>query len=157
MGLREVRQNIRDTVFYYEDGIYLVFRVMIGLLWFLHGFSKMQGIFAGKTVLLTSAGTNAILIPGMDQAINLIWFAGVFQFFGGLFIMFGLLTRIASIFGIATMGWAFLISHTPTSLNPTSGGGEMALLYLLLLLMTLINGTKKFGLDNLFFRERKRR
>ena len=62
----------------YNDYFYLVFRVLIGLGFLLHGGQKLFGIFGSK---------------GTADLFSLMGLAGVIEFFGGLLIIFGLFTK----------------------------------------------------------------
>ena len=75
-------------------------------------------------------------------------------FFGGLFIALGLLTRLAAFFGIADMIGAWTFSHLKKGIIPILNGGELSALFFSAFLILLVWGTKKWGLDNVFFKRK---
>ena len=121
-----------------EDKFYFAFRVLIGLLFVQHGAQKLFGAFGATPV----------------EYISLFGLAGFIEFFGGLLIAFGLFTRIAAFFGIADMIGAWVVAHLPQGYIPILNGGELSALYFAAFLVLLAWGTKKWGLDEIFFKKR---
>ena len=117
-----------------EDYFYFAFRVLVGLMFMQHGAQKLFGAFGGTAV----------------QYISLFGLAGFIEFFGGLMIAFGLLTRLAAFFGIATMLGAWAIVHIPKGFVPIVNGGELAAMFFAAFLVILVKGCGKAGLDNYF-------
>mgnify|MGYP001582616389 CR=1 FL=1 len=120
----------------YEDHFYLVFRIFVGLMFAQHGAQKLFGLLGGKRVELFS----------------LFGLAGVIEFLGGILIAIGLFARVAALFGAFTMLGAWFISHIKNGWIPIINKGELALLYFAAFLIILVYGSKKFGLDNKFFK-----
>ena len=112
---------------------YFVFRVMVGLLFFQHGVQKLFGALGGQQV----------------EIFSLLGLAGIIEFFGGLMIALGLLTRYAALFGIFDMLGAWFIAHAPQGWIPILNQGELALLYLASFLIIIVYGARKWGIDNL--------
>jgi len=110
----------------HRGSIYLVFRIMVGLLFMQHGAQKLFGAFGGQPVAIFS----------------LLGVAGIIEFFGGLLITFGLFTRIVALFGIADMIGAWFIGHVKNGWIPIVNKGELALLYLAAFLIIFIYGQK---------------
>ena len=73
------------------------------------------------------------------------WAAAASEFFGGLFIAMGLLTRPASLFAGVTVGVALFIRHAADPFEAK----EKALLYLLALACLLFTGAGRFSIDGL--------
>lgn len=117
-----------------EDYFYFVFRVFFGLLFMTHGLAKVG--LMGKPAM-----TGLMLVVGIGELLV------------GLGVLFGLFTRLSALGGAFIMIVAFFKAHMPTSINPASGGGEMALLFLFGFLVILALGYKKWGLDGLFKKE----
>ncbi len=120
----------------YEDYIYLVFRVFVGLMFAQHGAQKLFGLLGEKQV----------------ELISLFGLAGVIEFFGGILIAIGLFTRIAALFSAFNMLGAWFVSHIKNGWIPIINKGELALLYFVAFLIILVYGSKKFGLDSKFFK-----
>src|SRR3989338_6642327 len=121
----------------HQDLFYVVFRVLVGLLFFQHGAQKLFGLFGAK---------------GSVELFSLMGLAGTIEFFGGLAIALGLLTRLSALFGIASMAWAYFlfhmdISNIPDGLVPIMNKGQLALLYLAAFLVIFAYGAKKFCLE----------
>jgi len=98
----------------HSDKLYFAFRVLIGLLFSIHGAQKLFGIFGGTKV----------------ELLGLIGAAGVIEFTVGIALVLGVLTRVASVFGGVTMLVAYLMMHAKNGWNPLVNSGELALLYL---------------------------
>jgi|SRR3989338_5520785 len=118
---------------------YLVFRIIVGVLFLMHGLMKF-GFFGGKAI----------------GAFNLFMLAGIFEVIIGPLIILGLFTRIASVIGAIEMFVAFFYMHanilgkfgaTPINLNPFTNGGEIALIFFAIFLVTGALGGKKFSAD----------
>lgn len=120
-----------------EEYFYLVFRVLVGLLFAQHGLQKLFGFLGGQKVELFS----------------LFGLAGVIELLGGLFLVFGLFTRISALVGVIEMSAAFFIAHVPQGIIPIMNRGELALLYLACFLVIFVYGSRKFGVDNSLTKE----
>ena len=118
----------------YSDGLYTVFRIGIGMLFFMLGVQKLFGVWG---------------MPGGSAAFGtLIWFAGAGEFLIGLALIVGVLTRLASFFGVIEMAVAYVMGHAMTGgWNPAVNQGTPALLFLLAFLVTLAYGAGKASLE----------
>ena len=115
----------------YENHLYFVFRVLIGLLFMQHGAQKLFGMFGFQSVPLTS----------------LFGLAGIIEFFGGLAIALGFFTRLAALISALEMGVAYFMVHIPNGLVPILNQGELALLYFAAFLAIMVYGARKWGLE----------
>jgi len=121
----------------YGDNLYVVFRIGIGVLFFMFGIQKIFGLW-GMPGGAASFGT-------------LIWFAGMGEILIGLGVTFGVLTRLASLFGVIEMIVAYLMGHVAVGgWNPAVNMGAPALLFALAFLVTLSNGAKKASIELAF-------
>lgn len=118
-----------------EDSVYVVFRVLVGLMFMQHGAQKLFGAFGGTAV---------------ENYISLFGLAGFIEFFGGLFIAVGLFTRLSAFLGAATMVGAWIRVHIPRGLIPIENGGELAAMFFVAFLIILSRGSGKKALDNFF-------
>ncbi|MBS3121341.1 DoxX family protein [Candidatus Woesearchaeota archaeon] len=125
----------------YSDWLFLVFRVVVGLMFAVHGAQKFGIIGNGS-------------ISGFAAAFGFpVWLAvvaGLVELVGGLFIALGLFTRIAAVFTSIMMIAALAIAHFPKGWNPFTNGGELALLYFAAFLVLVGYGGGKFSLTKLF-------
>ena len=115
----------------HKENIYLISRVLIGLLFLQHGIQKLFGLLGGKQV----------------ELISLIGLAGIIEFFGGVMIVLGLFTRFAAFIGIVDMIGAWFKGHIANGWIPIINKGELAVLYLAVFLLILIIGSGKLSLD----------
>ena len=122
----------------HHDKLYVVFRVIVGLLFFVHGAQKLFGWFGSK---------------GAVQLMSMFGAAGVIETVAGLAIAVGLFTRLAALIGGLEMISAYFIAHYPKGILPYENGGELALLYLAAFLIVLINGNGKANLEKAIFRK----
>ena len=118
----------------YGDSLYVVFRVSIGVLFFLFGVQKMLGLWG---------------MPGGPAAFGtLVWFAGVAELLIGAGIALGIFTRLASLFGMIEMAVAYVMFHALVAgWNPMVNMGTPALLFLLAFLVTFAYGAGKASLE----------
>lgn len=117
------------------DSLYVVFRAGIGALFFLLGIQKIFGLWG---------------MPGGPAAfLDLVWFAGIFELMIGAALVFGVLVRLASFFGVMMMAVAYYIGHVATSgsWNPAENFGIAALAFGLAFLATLAQGARKASLE----------
>ena len=114
----------------------LLLRLSLGGLMLPHGFNKLLN-FAAKS----PAFSDPFHIGG-PASMSLTIFA---EFFCAIFILLGLMTRLASIPLIIAMSVAVFISHH----GQVFGDGEKAALYLAGYLALLFSGPGKFSMDRL--------
>ncbi|SMF40855.1 putative oxidoreductase [Tistlia consotensis] len=126
----------------------LIVRVTVGFLLIPHGSQKLFGLFGGGGLegtaqFLASTG----FTPGLFWAVLI----GCTEFFGGLCLVLGLLTRPAAAAVTVFMAVA-VFHHWPVWFWP-QGGLEMPLLWGLMALSILIRGGGRFSLDAAIGRE----
>jgi len=90
--------------------LYLLFRVLVGLLFLQHGLQKIFGMLGGNA----------------QDALTLMWGVGLVELLVGLFIAFGLWTRLAALVGAVVMVAAYIKAHL--GFPPITTGGELAAL-----------------------------
>jgi putative oxidoreductase len=118
----------------YKEGIYVIFRISLGTLFFMLGMQKIFGIWG---------------MPGGPAAsLTLVWFAGIFELMIGSALMFGVLTRLAAFFGVIMMLVAYYIGHvTSGGWNPAQNMGMAALVFGLAFLMAFVHGAGRLSLE----------
>jgi putative oxidoreductase len=126
----------------FTDLSLLAIRVVAGVAFVLHGWGKIQNPFGWM-------GPDAFA-PGLFQAL-----AAISEFGGGLALMVGLLTPLASL-GIASTMVVAVYSHAVMWDHPFvgSGGGpsyELAALYLCLSVLLIAIGPGRFSVDRAIF------
>ncbi|NLY03052.1 MAG: DoxX family protein [Rhodopirellula sp.] len=122
----------------------LVLRLVMGAAFVLHGWPKIQNPFGWM-------GPEAPF-PGI-----LIALAALAEFGGGLALIVGLLTRLASLGIISTMVVAIGMVHVPKGDPFVSQGGaswELAAVYLACAILFLLLGPGRVSLDAVLFGKR---
>ena len=104
-------------------------RLGLGTIFIAHGAQKLFGWFGGYGLEATGQWMDSIgLAPGYWMALA----AGSAEFFGGLLIVLGLLTRAAALSAVATMIVAIVSVHLANGFFMSNNGYEFALALLLM-------------------------
>ena len=124
----------------------LVLRVVLGVIMIPHGMQKLFGAFGGPGLEKTAAFFSSVgLTPGSFWA----WVAALVELGGGIFLVIGLLTRVAAFLVAVEMATAILKVHAPKFF--VSGGGmEFALALAAVAASVLILGGGDFSVDRVF-------
>lgn len=109
-----------------------VFRIVIGLLFALHGTSKLFGWPA------TQMGKIAV---GTWP----YWWAAIIELLIGLLVLTGLFARLAALVGSGEMAFAYFTEHQPQGFWPIQNGGELAVLYCFAFLLIAFAGAGAFA------------
>lgn len=126
----------------------LALRVPVGIIFMAHGAQKLFGWFGGYGLEGTGGWMESIgLAPGFLMAL----LAGSAEFFGGLFILLGLLTRPAAIALSFTMVVAIFSVHFANGLFMSNNGYEFGLALLAASVSLAFSGAGKIALDNALF------
>lgn len=122
----------------------LALRVPVGIIFIAHGAQKLFGWFGGYGLEGTGQWMASIgLGPGMLMAL----LAGSAEFFGGLFILLGLLTRPTAIALAFTMVVAIFSVHFENGLFMSNNGYEFGLALLAASVSLAFSGAGKAALD----------
>src|ERR1700740_1131108 len=132
-----------------NDAAITVLRVVLGIVFFAHGAQKMLGWFGG----FGFSGTMNFFTGTMHIPAPFAFLAIAAEFFGGVGLVVGLLTRIAA-FGIGvTMLVAIVIVHSAFGFfmnwfgTQRGEGYEYALLVLAMTTFLMIRGAGAFSVD----------
>ncbi len=118
----------------YGEYHYFVFRVLVGLMFFLHGFGKLSGAKAAPLM-------------------SLMGLAGVLELLIGLGVLVGFLTRLAAFGGAIVMLVAYFKVHAFTALSPLANGGELAVMYFVAFLVLMVYGNGKWNLEKVLLKK----
>lgn len=122
----------------------LALRIPIGIVFMAHGAQKLFGWFGGYGLEGTGQWMASIgLGPGMLMA----FLAGSGEFFGGLAILLGILTRPAAAVLSVTMLVAIFAVHFEHGLFMSNGGYEFALALLAASVSLMMSGAGKLSID----------
>ena len=125
----------------------LALRIPIGIILIAHGSQKLFGWFGGYGLEGTGQWMASIgLTPGYLMALM----AGSSEFFGGLFLLLGLLTRPTALVLSFTMIIAIFSVHIGNGLFLANNGYEFGLALLAATVSLAVSGAGKFAIDNLF-------
>ncbi|MAD73301.1 MAG: DoxD-like family protein [Rheinheimera sp.] len=124
----------------------LALRIPVGIIFAAHGAQKLFGWFGGYGLEGTAGWMDSIgLSPGMLMAL----LAGAAEFFGGLALVIGLLTRPAAAALSVAMLVAIFAVHFQNGLFMANNGYEFGLALLAASVSLLFSGAGKFSIDNL--------
>ena len=140
---------LRRLIHTREDHLLTLLRICLGLIFFAHGAQKMLGWFGGYGF----SGTMGFFTKMMHIPAPFAVLAILAEFFGGLGLIVGALTRIAA-FGIAiNMVVATLMVHAPNGffMNWTGQqkgeGFEYHLLAIAIAIVLMVRGAGAFSVD----------
>ena len=124
----------------------LALRIPIGIIFMAHGAQKLFGAFGGYGLEGTGQWMASI---GLEPGYLMALMAGSAEFFGGLFILLGLLTRPAAAVLTLTMIIAIASVHLANGLFMANNGYEFGLALLAATVSLLLSGSGKVSVDSL--------
>ena len=132
-----------------DDTSTAILRLVLGIIFFVHGAQKMLGWFGGYGF----SGTMGYFTGTMHIPAAFAFLAIAAEFFGGIGLILGFLTRIAA-FGVATnMVVAILMVHQANGFfmnwngNQKGEGYEYHLLVLAITAFLMVRGAGAFSVD----------
>lgn len=130
-----------------ESGFFtLALRVPVGLVFMAHGAQKLFSWFGGYGLEGTGQWMSSI---GLEPGYLMAMLAGSAEFFGGLFILLGLLTRPSAAVLALTMLIAIFAVHFQNGLFMANNGYEFALSLLAVSVALTFSGAGKLAVDNI--------
>ena len=123
---------------------YPLIRFITGLILMPHGAGKLFGWFGGRGIEGTAAGFAKM---GLEPALPLAYVVGMTEFFGGLLIAIGLLTRPAAIGVVVIMAVAVFQVHLKNGFFWFNGGYEYPLLWGVVALAIVFCGGGSISFD----------
>ncbi|MFC4654999.1 DoxX family protein [Rheinheimera marina] len=124
----------------------LALRVPVGVIFAAHGAQKLFGWFGGYGLEGTGGWMDSI---GLSPGILMAFLAGAAEFFGGLALILGLLTRPAAAALTVAMLVAIFSVHIQNGLFMSNNGYEFGLALLAASVSLLLSGAGKASVDNL--------
>lgn len=124
----------------FEPYIYAIMRMVIGLLFMLHGTQKMLGFPASA-----QPPRPLDLMGGIAGGIELV---------GGFLILIGLFAGFAAFLSSGLMAFAYFIAHQSRGILPIQNGGEPAVIYCFILLYIAARGSGVWSVDSLLNRNK---
>jgi putative oxidoreductase len=115
----------------FEPVAFTLLRVIFGFLYACHGAQKLFGVLGGQAQL-----HNRLMLVG-----------GAIEFFGGVLIAIGLLTRIAAFISSGEMAFAYFSVHAKGGFFPIMNHGELAVIYCFVALFIACHGAGQFAIQ----------
>ncbi|MBH0080409.1 DoxX family protein [Pseudoalteromonas sp. NZS11] len=128
----------------------LILRVPVGLILAAHGAQKLFAWFGGYGLEGTGQWMASI---GLEPGYWLAMMAGSAEFFGGIALAIGLLTRPAPVVAGFTLLIAIFSVHISNGLFMANNGYEYALTLLVVTVVLAIQGAGSFSLDNVLVKK----
>ena len=128
----------------------LLLRVPVGLILAAHGAQKLFGWFGGYGLEGTGQWMASI---GLEPGYLMALLAGGAEFFGGLALALGLLTRPAALVSAVTMLVAIFAVHFSNGLFMSNNGYEYALSLFAVTLALTIQGGGRLSLDSVLLKQ----
>ncbi|MCG9595699.1 DoxX family protein [Vibrio sp. Isolate25] len=122
----------------------LALRIPVGIIFMAHGAQKLFGWFGGYGLEGTGQWMASI---GLGPGVLMAFLAGSAEFFGGLLILLGMLTRPASVALAFTMLVAIFSVHFENGLFMANNGYEFGLALMAASISLALSGSGKAGLD----------
>ncbi|MBI2882287.1 MAG: DoxX family protein [Candidatus Methylomirabilis oxyfera] len=122
----------------YSELIYVVMRLVVGLLFACHGAQKLFGVLGEASQL-----SNPLMLA-----------AGVIEFAGGLLVALGLWARYAAFIASGQMAVAYFMAHAPLGFWPILNAGELAVLYCFVFLFIASKGSGSWSVDGIVGKKR---
>ncbi len=111
------------------DTLYVVFRVLVGILFLQHGMQKVG------------------LLEGNFAVEGLLGFVGLCELVGGAAVFLGVVTRLVALLGVIELVAAYVTQHMQSGLLPIVNRGELALLYVAAFAVLFAHGAGKWSLE----------
>ncbi len=134
-----------------------IIRVVLGVIFFMHGSQKVMGWFGGGGLAATVQGMTQMGLPAV-----LVYTVAFTEFLGGIALIFGLLTRLAAFGIMCVMIGAVVTVHWKNGfflnfyMTPGIGHGYEYNLALIAMSLSLIfGGSGCCALDNFFCRKKE--
>lgn len=123
-----------QSFFWIKASPYLlsVMRIVTGLLFMQHGAQKLFGLLGGHQV----------------ELLSLYGLAGVLEFFGGLLVVIGFLTRPVAFILSGEMAFAYFMAHAQHSAWPILNHGGLAVMFCFVFLYLSAAGAGVLSVDH---------
>ena len=127
-----------------------ILRASLGVILAAHGAQKLFGWFGGYGLEGTGQWMTSI---GLEPGYLMALLAGSAEFFGGIALIVGLLTRPAAIVSAFTMLVAMLSVHWSNGFFLSNGGIEFSLALMTASITVALQGAGKLSLDQLILKK----
>jgi putative oxidoreductase len=123
--------NWQDRIEGLSPCVLSILRIVVALLFFEHGLSKMVGFPTGQA----------------RELFTLSWNSGAIEFVTGALLVAGFATRAMAFIASGEMAFAYFLAHAPQSFFPIVNRGEGAILYCFIFLYIAFAGGGPWSMD----------
>ena len=125
-------------------------RIIVGIVFMSHGAQKLFGLFGGGGLEGTAGFMETL---GLTPSYLMAFLAGSGEFWGGLLLVLGLVTRFAGILtGIVCLVAMFTV-HIHNGFFMSNNGFEYILVLLGVSILTIFEGSGKLSIDQLIVKK----
>jgi putative oxidoreductase len=136
------------------DLVPLFIRLALAVVFIYHGYAK---VFQGGHGFIAELMAGKMAVPKDTFVPQLLgWLAAVTEFFGGIFLGLGLLSRIWGLGQVILMAVAIATVTGTKGFGSLKGGYEYNFVLMVMAGAILFGGPGAFSLDRLIFRPRKK-
>jgi putative oxidoreductase len=128
----ERAMTLEDRLQQVSPYVLSMLRIVVALLFFEHGLSKLFGFPASNS---------------MPALFTLGWIAGALELVGGALLAAGLFTRLTAFILSGEMAFAYFLSHAPRGFFPILNHGDGAILYCFIFLYIAFAGGGPWSVD----------
>ncbi|MFH0851381.1 MAG: DoxX family protein [Candidatus Peregrinibacteria bacterium] len=114
--------------------LYLLFRVLVGLLFLQHGLQKLG------------------LLEDQFAVNGFMRFVGLCEPGDGVALVFGVFTRLVALLGTILLIGAYITTHAGNGVLPIQNRGELALLYVAAFAVLFAQGAGRLSLERTFWK-----
>jgi len=125
----------------YSEYIYAIVRIVVGLLFVLHGTQKLF-MYPPFPSAMAGGAPNPLMM-------SLLPVGAVIELVAGLMVLFGFFASIAAFIASGEMAVAYFLGHQSGGTWPTTNGGEAAVLFCFILLYIAARGSGVWSVDSL--------
>jgi putative oxidoreductase len=130
--------TMQDRIDGLSPHVLSIVRIMVALLFFEHGLSKMVGFPTGVA----------------RELFTLSWTSGAIEFVTGALLAVGFFTRAMAFIASGEMAFAYFLAHAPQSFYPIVNRGEGAILYCFIFLYIAFAGGGPWSVDAMLHKRR---
>lgn len=123
-----------------------VIRVVVGITFMLHGAQKLFGVLGGGGLEGTAKFMSSL---GLEPSSLMAFLAGSGEFFGGLLLILGLLSRPAALLTAIVSLVALFTVHISKGYFMSTGGSEYILVLLAASVAIMIEGAGRCSIDKI--------
>lgn len=124
----------------------LILRLVIGVVFIMHGAQKLFGAFGGGGIDGTGQFFGSL---GLQPATFWAWVVALVEFVGGIALAIGLLSRWAGLLLAIDMAVAAIVVHIPNGFFVSNGGVELVLILFVASLFFVAYGGGKLSIDGM--------